>query len=115
MHGGFENETPNIPTNSIMKLDLMQMFEKTPPLLQKLELSIGKKPRAVSPNTSDRSSNLSYDGSDSSKPNRAAMSNLASAANNIRIGQAEVEQQPGGKTIHVPLNNLGGDNKKPTG
>lgn len=23
MHGGFENETPNIPTNSIMKLDLV--------------------------------------------------------------------------------------------
>ena len=23
MHGGFENETPNIPTNSIMKLDLI--------------------------------------------------------------------------------------------
>ena len=23
MHGGFENETPNIPTNSIIKLDLI--------------------------------------------------------------------------------------------
>jgi hypothetical protein len=23
MHGGFENETPNIPTNSILKLDLV--------------------------------------------------------------------------------------------
>ena len=26
MHGGFDNETPNIPTNSIMKLDLHNLF-----------------------------------------------------------------------------------------
>jgi len=26
MHGGFENETPNIPTNTIMKLELSQLF-----------------------------------------------------------------------------------------
>jgi len=37
MHGGFENETPNIPTNSIMKLDLMELFAKVPSLVQKLE------------------------------------------------------------------------------
>jgi len=37
MHGGFENETPNIPTNSIMKLDLMELFNKTPTLIAKLE------------------------------------------------------------------------------
>ena len=33
MHGGFENETPNIPTNSIMKLDLMELFVKVPTLV----------------------------------------------------------------------------------
>jgi protein phosphatase len=33
MHGGFENETPNIPTNSIMKLDLMELFVKVPSLV----------------------------------------------------------------------------------
>ena len=27
MHGGFENETPNIPTNSIMKIDLVNLFK----------------------------------------------------------------------------------------
>lgn len=37
MHGGFENETPNIPTSSIMKLDLSEMFSKVPALTQKLE------------------------------------------------------------------------------
>ena len=37
MHGGFENETPNIPTNSIMKLDLIAHVKGNPQLLQKLE------------------------------------------------------------------------------
>jgi hypothetical protein len=41
MHGGFENETPNIPTNSIMKLDLLELFQKVPTLVSKLELTIG--------------------------------------------------------------------------
>jgi hypothetical protein len=41
MHGGFENETPNIPTNSIMKIDLAGLFKNTPVLLQKLEQTVG--------------------------------------------------------------------------
>lgn len=41
MHGGFENETPNIPTNTIMKLDLMALFNKVPALVQKLEQTVG--------------------------------------------------------------------------
>jgi hypothetical protein len=32
MHGGFENETPNIPTNSIMKIDLNNLFKNSPVL-----------------------------------------------------------------------------------
>jgi hypothetical protein len=48
MHGGFENETPNIPTNTIMKLELPALLASVPTLLQKLEQSIGprdKRPR----------------------------------------------------------------------
>lgn len=41
MHGGFEKETPNIPTNSIMKIDLMALFRSLPALKTKLEISIG--------------------------------------------------------------------------
>lgn len=41
MHGGFENETPNIPTNTIMKLDLAQLFKNYPSLNQKLEQALG--------------------------------------------------------------------------
>ena len=41
MHGGFEKEMPNIPTNSIMKIDLMALFRNLPALKTKLEMSIG--------------------------------------------------------------------------
>ena len=37
MHGGFENETPNIPTNSIMKLDLIAHVKGNASLMNKLE------------------------------------------------------------------------------
>ena len=37
MHGGFENETPNIPTNSIIKLDLMAHFKGNDMLISKIE------------------------------------------------------------------------------
>lgn len=41
MHGGFEKETPNFPTNTIMKIDLMALFRNLPPLKTKLEMCIG--------------------------------------------------------------------------
>jgi len=37
MHGGFENETPNIPTNTIMKLDLVAHVKGNAALMTKLE------------------------------------------------------------------------------
>ena len=48
MHGGFEKETPNFPTNTIMKIDLLALFRNLPTLKTKLEMCIGaanKKPR----------------------------------------------------------------------
>ena len=41
MHGGFENETPNIPTNTIAKLDLLTVFDGNQPLLDKVNALIG--------------------------------------------------------------------------
>ncbi len=41
MHGGFENETPNIPTNTIVKIDLTQIFKQNQILLTKLENALG--------------------------------------------------------------------------
>ena len=49
MHGGFEKETPNIPTNSIMKIDLMALFRNLPALKTKLEMCIGAANKKTKP------------------------------------------------------------------
>ena len=41
MHGGFENETPNIPTNTIVKLDLLGVFKGNQILIDKLKNVVG--------------------------------------------------------------------------
>lgn len=45
MHGGFENDNPNVPTSTIMKLDLTVLLTKSPLLMQKLEQINGTKIR----------------------------------------------------------------------
>jgi len=42
MHGGFENETPNIPTNTILKIDLYALVSTIPNLKAKLEQFMGQ-------------------------------------------------------------------------
>ena len=37
MHGGFENETPNIPTNSIIRLYLIAHIKGNQQLMAKIE------------------------------------------------------------------------------
>lgn len=114
MHGGFENETPNIPTNSIMKLDLMELFTKVPALVAKLEQTIGSKGQrnARSPNTASSSnSNVQWDGNDTSRSGTPPMQSLVRMNNKIKLDRAEIEQQPGGKTIHVPMQKFEEDKK----
>ncbi len=113
MHGGFENETPNIPTNSIMKLDLLELFAKTPNLIQKLEQSFGSaNKRARSPNTSNTSgsNNGNWEG-ESSRSNTPPMQSLARMNNKVKLDRAEVEQQPGGKTVMVAMQKFEEDKK----
>ena len=102
MHGGFENETPNIPTNSIMKLDLLQLFAKAPTFLAKLEQNAGQKNKN---SKSDRSTSQSdnSDGRQSTPP----MQNLVKMKNKIKLDRAEVEAKPGaGKTVQMTLTKL---------
>ena len=40
-HGGFDSDSPNIPTNSIIKVDLMKLVESTPSFKEKLTLFFG--------------------------------------------------------------------------
>ena len=37
MHGGFDNESPTVPTDAIMKLDAVQVLKSVPLLLDKIE------------------------------------------------------------------------------
>jgi hypothetical protein len=37
MHGGFDNESPTVPTDAIMKLDAVQVLKSSPVLLDKIE------------------------------------------------------------------------------
>ena len=92
MHGGFENETPNIPTNSIMKLDLIELFAKTPTLLQKLESSFGSSnKRARSPNTTATSQISGNWEGESDRSHTPPMQSLARMNNKVKLDRAEVE------------------------
>jgi hypothetical protein len=85
MHGGFENETPNIPTNSIMKLDMVAHVKSNPYLLEKLE----KASQSNFKPGSSRSDSNSPGGSNS----RAAtppMTSLSKANMKIRMGKGEI-------------------------
>ena len=54
MHGGFENETPNIPTNSIMKLDLIAHVKGNTGLMTKLEAAFASQSKSNSAASSTR-------------------------------------------------------------
>jgi hypothetical protein len=54
MHGGFENETPNIPTNSIMKLDLIAHVKGNTSLMTKLEAAFASQSKSNSAASSTR-------------------------------------------------------------
>jgi hypothetical protein len=60
MHGGFENETPNIPTNSIMKLDLIAHVKGNAGLMAKIEAAFAS--QAKSSGTSPSSNRASESG-----------------------------------------------------
>ena len=101
MHGGFEKETPNIPTNSIMKIDLLALFRSLPQLKNKLEMCVGAanrkgKGNAVQPQEEGRDGRRT-----------PPMQSLARDQNQIRMGRAEFEINPGsGQVISKPLPRL---------
>jgi protein phosphatase len=97
MHGGFENDNPNVPTSTIMKLDLTGLFAKSPLLMQKLEQIQGAK--------SKKKVDTSSDNSDGTRTATPPMQSLARNQARIKLDKAEVEAKPGaGKTVHMVLN-----------
>jgi hypothetical protein len=107
MHGGFENETPNIPTNTIVKLELPVIFKPTPALAAKLEsiIGAGASGRGGTGQSGTRSGSTSpSDGSNRSQT--PPMTSLAKQNEKIRIAKAEIETAPGDKPKMVSLNEL---------
>jgi len=99
MHGGFENDNPNVPTSTIMKLDLTGLFSKSPLLMQKLEQIQGLKIRKQKSDSSSTADNS--EGRTATPP----MQSLARNQARIRLDKAEVEAKPGaGKTVQMVLN-----------
>ena len=91
MHGGFEKETPNIPTNSIMKIDLMALFRNLPALKTKLEMCIGAANRK-----NKGGAGMAAQESEGRDGRRTPpMQSLARDHNQIRMDRAEFEVSPG--------------------
>ena len=106
MHGGFENETPNIPTNTIMKMDLLALFKNTPTLVTKLEQSLG----AMNKKNKGAAGGDQSDNTDGKRT--PPMQSLARENNKIRMDKVEFEAQPGaGVTALKPLNKYAEDKK----
>jgi hypothetical protein len=103
MHGGFEKETPNIPTNSIMKIDLMALFRNLPALKTKLEMCIGAANRK-----NKGGAGMAAQESEGRDGRRTPpMQSLARDHNQIRMDRAEFEVSPGtGQLVAKPLPRL---------
>jgi len=115
MHGGFENETPNIPTNTIVKLELPQIFKATPALASKLESIIGA--GAANRTGTGQAGSRSGSTSPSDASNRSQtppMIGLAKQNEKIRIAKAEIEVAQGDKPKMVSLTELEEEKSKLT-
>jgi hypothetical protein len=44
MHGGFDNESPTVPTDAIMRLDALAILKSAPHLVEKIENYTGVSP-----------------------------------------------------------------------
>lgn len=95
MHGGFENETPNIPTNSIMKLDLIAHVKGNNQLLQKLENAFSNNIKGSGAGAKQNSESPSASISNSNRATTPPIQALAKANMKIRMGKGEIEQTKG--------------------
>lgn len=95
MHGGFENETPNIPTNSIMKLDLIAHVKGNAHLMGKLESAFAKLGSGPNTKIQGTDASSSNSNSNSTRATTPPMQSLAKANMKIRMGRGEIENKKG--------------------
>ena len=110
MHGGFENETPNIPTNTIVKLDLTTVFKGNQAMLSKLEQFVGAAAQANARSASATSG--STKGTDASSRSQTPPLGGKSDAAKIKISQPEIDFGDGQKPKIVSLTFLDEQKKK---
>lgn len=91
MHGGFENETPNIPTNSIIKLDLIAHVKGNQQLMQKIENAFQTQARNGQGGASSRPAGETASGSNNSRASTPPMQSLGKSKMKITIGKGEIE------------------------
>ena len=60
VHGGFEHETPNIPINSISKIDASKLFVNHPGLAAKIQPKVAKSGKEAGPNKQIRKNQNIY-------------------------------------------------------
>lgn len=109
MHGGFENETPNIPTNTIVRLDLLTVFKGNTVLLGKLEQFVGSGPGGPGRGGLGGTGKGGSDGG-SRSPTPPGLGSKPD--NKIKISQPEVDFGDGQKPKIVPMNFIDDPRKK---
>lgn len=95
MHGGFENETPNIPTNSIIKLDLVAHVKGNPQLMQKIENAFQTQARNGQGAATNKAAGETATGANNFRAATPAMQSLGKSNIKITIGKGEIEQKKG--------------------
>ena len=116
MHGGFENETPNIPTNTIVKLDLLNIFKGNQPLLDKLKTVVGPGNNGKKPNDRDNKSQGENRSTDDSWSNGSKTPpSIGSKSPTIRFDPVQIVNNADNKLVQVALEDFnrkqGTDNK----
>ena len=101
-HGGFDSDSPNVPTNSIMKVDLLKLVEGTTSFKDKLTAFFG----AYSPTNLSSSTASINNRSDTPTMTSSMRSNSANSTERIRIAKAEVVVQEGEKPWLLALNEV---------
>lgn len=96
MHGGFENETPNIPTNSIMKLDLLAHVKGHAGLVAKLESAFQNQYKnGANPNNQGIKTDSQAATGPGGRPITPPMHSLTKSNMKIQMGTTEIERSKG--------------------
>ena len=102
MHGGFDNESPTVPTDAIMKLDALSILRSNSTLIEKI--------KQFSNATGEGSRGLSPGGSTGSHSPGSASGSRSPMSGGITIEKAHVEPEIGADASMSPHAQPGSNN-----